>query len=72
MAEFKYEITKELGTLSDGKSSSKKVNYISYNGREPKLDIRDWFEDGEKMGKGITLANEEVKVLRDILDRLDL
>ena len=72
MAEFKYEITQNLGVLSEGKSSSKKVNYISYNDRSPKLDIRDWLNDGDKMGKGITLTNDEAKVLRDILNNLEL
>ena len=72
MADFKFEITKELGTLSEGNTSSKKANYISYNDRPAKLDIREWFDGGEKMGKGITLTNEESSALRDILNGLEL
>ena len=29
------------------------------NGRPPKFDLREWAPDHEKMGKGITLTNEE-------------
>lgn len=72
MADFRFEITKELGVLSENLNSSKRVNYIRYNGREPKLDIRDWYDEGEKMGKGITLSAEEAVSLRDILIKLDI
>jgi hypothetical protein len=75
MAEFKYEITEELGELSKSGSNTKEVNYISYGGREPVLDIRSWYEDesGEKkMSKGITLKKDEVIKLREILEDLDL
>ena len=42
MAEFKYEITEELGVLSESRSGWKReVNLVSWNGAAPKLDIRD-------------------------------
>ena len=57
MAEFKYEITRELGVLSESKSGwTRELNLISWNGAEPKYDIRDWSPDHEKMGKGISLC----------------
>lgn len=37
----------------------KELNLISWNGRPPKFDLREWAPDHEKMGKGITLTNEE-------------
>ncbi|MFS0562378.1 YdbC family protein [Terribacillus sp. 179-K 1B1 HS] len=72
MAELSYEIVKELGVISvSPKGWQKELNMISWNGREPKYDIRDWAPDHEKMGKGITLSAEEVSALRDLLQELD-
>ena len=45
---------------------------ISWNGREPKYDLRDWAPDHAKMGKGVTLSVDELKKLRDLLNELDL
>lgn len=73
MAEIKYEIVKNLGVLSEGaKGWKKEFNLISWNDREPKYDIRDWSEDNEKMGKGVTLSKEELKNLKDLLNNLEL
>lgn len=71
MSEIKYEIKEELGTLSESaKGWTKEVNLISWNGAEPKYDIRDWAPNHEKMGKGITLTAEEVEVLYKILGKI--
>ena len=62
MADIKYEITEEIGILSESsKGWTKEINLISWNDREPKYDIREWAPDHEKMGKGVTLSIEEVK-----------
>ena len=50
----------------------KELNLISWNNREAKYDIRDWDETHEKMGKGITFNQEELKKLKDILNTLEL
>ncbi|PAD35562.1 YdbC family protein [Terribacillus saccharophilus] len=72
MAELSYEIVKELGVLSvSPKGWQKGLNLISWNGREPKYDIRDWAPEHEKMGKGITLSVEEVRTLRTLLQEQD-
>ena len=73
MAEIKYEIEKELGVISESaKGWSKELNFISWNGKEAKYDLRDWGPDHEKMGKGITLTKEELKSLRELLNKIDL
>ena len=73
MPDIKYEITKELGVLSENaKGWTKELNLVSWNDREPKYDIRDWSEGHEKMGKGVTLTGEEIKKLRDILNGIEL
>lgn len=70
MAEIKYEIVKALGVLSEGSNGWKKeLNLVSWNGRAPKYDIRDWDEDHEKMGKGITLSENEMKNLVDLINK---
>lgn len=68
MADIKYEIIQTFGTLSESaKGWKKELNLISWNGREPKYDIRDWSEDHTKMGKGVTLSKEELTQLKEIL-----
>lgn len=43
MAEFKYEIVEELGVISENASGwTRELNLISWNGGNPKYDIRDW------------------------------
>jgi len=69
MNEIKYEIIEQLGVLSESEKGWKKeLNLVSWNDREPKYDIRDWSENHEKMGKGITLTTEESIKLRNILN----
>ena len=71
MADIKYDIVKEFGVLSENaKGWRKEVNLISWNGSAPKYDIRDWAPDHEKMGKGTTLSEEEMKNLKEILGEL--
>ncbi len=73
MAEKKYEIKKEIGVISEGsKGWRKEINLVSWYGREPKYDIRDWAEGHKDMGKGITLSEDEVRGLRVSLGQLEL
>lgn len=67
MADIKFKITKPLGVLSEGsKGWQKEINLVSWNDRKPKIDIRDWGPEHEKMGKGITLNKEELKKLKEL------
>ncbi|MFT3951327.1 MAG: YdbC family protein [Oscillospiraceae bacterium] len=69
MAELKYEIVKELGVLSENpKGWTKELNMVSWNEREPKFDLREWSPDHTRMGKGITLTDEEAAALKAILN----
>ena len=71
MAEIKYEITKHIGVLSESsKGWTKELNLISWNGREPKYDIRDWAPEHEKMGKGVTLTADEAVKLKHLFDEI--
>lgn len=73
MASIKYDIEKELGVISkSSKGWNKELNLVSWNNREAKYDIRDWDENHEKMGKGLTFTKEELLNLRDLLNNLEL
>lgn len=66
---FKFEIINALGVISEGtKGWKKELNRVSWNGGEPKYDIRDWNETHDKMGKGITLTEIELRKLKELID----
>jgi hypothetical protein len=68
MEEIKFDIVKHFGVISEGKGGWKKeLNLVSWSGRAPKLDIRDWAPGHEKMGKGITLTESEAAALAEFL-----
>ena len=72
MPDIKFEIKEEIGVLSESnKGWKKEFNLISWNGAAPKYDLRDWAPEHEKMGKGITLSADEVKALKELLDKID-
>ena len=69
MAELKFEITERIDVLSENaKGWTKELNKVSWNEREPKYDLREWNPDHSRMGKGITLTDEEVETLKAILN----
>ncbi len=73
MANLKYEIKETIGIISEGaKGWNKELNLISWNDREAKYDLRDWDQNHEKMGKGITLSKEELIHLKKLLSEMDL
>ena len=45
---------------------------MSWNNYPAKYDIREWDPDHQKMSKGLTFTKDEMKELRDILNKLDL
>lgn len=67
-----YEITERIVTLKEAGYRTKELNKVSFNGAEPKYDIRIWmrFPEGLKMGKGITLTAEEMRLLRDAVNAM--
>lgn len=69
---FSFEVVETIAVLSEGsKGWQKELNLVSWNGREPKYDIRDWSEDHEKMGKGLTFNLAELQKLKQALDKID-
>ena len=71
MTDIKYEIVEQIGVLSESaKGWTKELNKISWNGGVPKYDIRDWAPGHEKMGKGVTLSDEEARKLVEIIKKV--
>ena len=71
--DFSFSIEKNLGVISQGKGGwNLELNFVSWGGRPAKHDIRSWSADHEKMGKGITLTQEEAVALKNLLNNLEL
>lgn len=69
--DFSYVIEQEIGILSEGKGGWRlELNKISWGGRPAKYDIRSWGPNHEKMGKGVTLTEEDLKSLKKIMENL--
>ena len=62
--EVKYEIIQEIAVLGNaGRGWTKELNIVSWNGRDPKYDIREWAPEHANMGKGVTLNEAEARIL---------
>lgn len=67
---FKYEVKKRIGVLSEHGDTSKEFNLISFNGAPAKYDLRTWRRpagDAARMYKGISLTDEEARLLYSLL-----
>ena len=66
--QFRFEIVRNIAVLSTERSGwTKEVNLVSFNDAPPKFDIRTWDPDHKKMGKGVTLNRDEMKVFLDAM-----
>lgn len=66
---FKFEIVENLGILSEKSNGwRKEINYVSWNERDARLDIREWNPDHTRMSKGVTFSEDEAKILLAILE----
>lgn len=68
--DFSYEFKEDFGGIGEVAENGwqKHLTLISWNGREPKYDIRSWNSDMSRMGKGISFTKEELLELRDLLN----
>ena len=73
MADIKFEIKETVGVIAESaKGWKKELNLISWNGKEAKYDLREWAPKHEKMGKGVTLTKDELKLLKDLLNSMQI
>ena len=70
MSEIKCTTIEKIGRIRQGANWwNKELRLVSWNDADPKYDIRDWSPDDEKMGKGITLTEEEARNLLGLLEK---
>lgn len=67
---IKFELINEIGVISASKRGwQKELNRVSWNGGAPKYDLREWGPDRSTVGKGLTFTEEELRTLKNILDK---
>ena len=65
--EFSFEIREHIGVISTNENGwSKELNVVSWNGQPAKFDIREWDQDHQRMTKGITLLDRDMRKLVDL------
>ena len=65
---MKLEVIKKIALISGSETGFRKeLNIVSWNGREPKYDLRNWSPEGMAL-KGLTLTEEEAKELQKALN----
>ena len=70
--DFHFEIKKHIGVLSTSpKGWNLELNLVQWNENKPKYDLRSWDQEHKKMGKGITLTDEELKMLKELLKNVE-
>ena len=61
--EITFEIMEHIGVIDsyDNREQAwtKEVNVVAWNGGKPKIDIRDWSSDHQRMSRGITLTEDQ-------------
>ena len=67
MAEITYDIVKHIGTVPTSSAWEVQLNSISWNHRKPNFDLRKWNSETDKMSKGITLSEDELRGVYEIL-----
>lgn len=70
--DFHFEILNHIGVLSSNNAGwRKELNIVKWNDANPKVDIRDWDSDHEKMSRGTSLNVKEVDKLKELLVEYD-
>ena len=68
MGDITFEIVKHIGVLSESRTGwRKELNLVSWNGGDPKIEIREWDEAHNKMSRGIRFTESELVKLMDLL-----
>ncbi len=69
--EIRYEIKQHIATLSESNGYALEVNLISWNGADPKIDIRRWGKVRDRMLKGVTLTKDEAAALAEAIKGME-
>ena len=68
--DFDYTIHKTISLLGENSKYKNVLSIVSWNGYEPKYDLRRWKGEGEEQTptKGIALTSSEMKNLKKALN----
>ncbi len=67
--EFEFKIIERISTISDEKDTwPLELNLVSFNGEEPKYDLRRWNKNHTRMGRGTTLTLTELRNLFMVIE----
>lgn len=66
--EITYEILEEIAILPKDREGKKtkwglEVNLVTWNNKEPGVDIRWWSENRERVGKGVNISKRDAELL---------
>ena len=60
--EITFEIKEHIAVLNTSETGwTREVNLVSWNGTNPKVDVREWDPDHKRMSRGITLTEAEAE-----------
>ena len=69
--EITCNVTRPVAVLGENaKGYTKEINFVSWNSGDAKFDIREWYPDHARCGKGITLTEDEGRKLYEALKKL--
>ena len=64
------EVIKKIALISGSETGFRKeMNIVSWNGNEPKYDLRSWSPEGIAL-RGLTLTEDEAKELQKVLNEM--
>lgn len=70
MSEIKCTTVEKIGIIKESNNGWKReLRLVSWNDAAPRLDIRDWAPGDTKVGKGITLTEDEARALKGLLEK---
>lgn len=65
-----FDIIEEIGVISTQQTGwTKEINLVRWNGGLAKYDIRDWDPLHERMSRGITLHEDEMRRVLELMKR---
>ena len=65
-----FKMIKKIGLISTYNKSTKELNVVQWGEDSPKYDLRVWYNDFAS--KGITLTKEEMKILKELINSIDI
>lgn len=65
-----FDILEEIGVISTQETGwTKELNLVRWNGGLAKYDIRDWDPSHERMSRGITLKEDEMRRILSLMKK---